>query len=143
MTKQYSMNSAPKIEDILDPSYFQSIEISFDWVKNITTRTEVEDASECTVVEYSTNTLTAEFSRNIASTGHKIMFQLTIKIPGEHSPLVFDATTRVSATELMDDGQHRILLTLVQYEEKSWKHFLETVENRQKEINNFFAMVKG
>jgi hypothetical protein len=137
------MNTAPKIDEILNPKDFQSLDIVFRWIKNITARTEINRPDSASLLSFDKNGLTIELDSGSGAVGHKLMFEIAVKEPGQKEHWSFDATAKILTVNKLDDGRQSYELLLVQFEEKSWQKLLNVYQRRQQEIIEFFKMVKG
>ena len=131
--------------DVFEPTAFQSMATAVTALKNITTRTEVEDLSMTSVVEVHDKGITIETHKAIGAKGHSLMIKIKTTAPSKGGTVTqpFEATASIKATETTADGSCRVDMDFVQYEERGWQRILSMYAARQEEIDQFLMMVKG
>lgn len=60
-----------------------------------------------------------------------------------HSKPILSITGKISSWAMVEDGNIRITIQLVQYEEKEWDRFLALFSSRQNEINAFLESMRS
>lgn len=136
-------------EEVFSPVQFKSINIRFKKIENLTTRTKVVDLVAVKISEYETKSFVIETPENCGAKGHSLMIEFEFVAP----PATFEskhgsrgtitATATIVGKSQLDDGFFRFDLNLVQFEEKSWQHFLDAFSARQDAINEFLKNTKG
>ncbi len=94
------------------------------------------------LLEFDENSVTLSLPKNSCAEGQNLSFELILERPGE-SMIRFDSTGKVLEVERSGDGSLRVKVELVQYDERAWREFLKTYENKQKQINEFIQAAKG
>lgn len=129
-------------EQILDPKDFVALKFSVSF-ENLTSRTKLSPES-ASLEEMGKSSVILGLPDNCCSTEHSVMIKISQIGPGAPAKATpFVATGKVTEIEAAADQRVRALISLVQYDEQSWKTFHAIFLNRQDEINKFIAAVKG
>lgn len=133
-----------EIEEILQASDFQSVRFSVQ-LQNLTSSTPLIEGSQISLLELDENKmLVLGVPRKSCNTGHHLSLDINRMDPNnDNNQNIFHTTAKVIALEDHGEGYARITVSLIQFEESKWHEFLNLQANRQDEINQFLATVKG
>lgn len=139
-----------------NPDDFRSVELTIVLI-NQSTKTQVRgnirsvgdlspDAEGDTVhpiqlIEFLEKGVSLEAPGRTCATGHLVMVEIHISNAKDLNLVSFSA--KVESTQKIDSERDAISLTLLQYDQKTWKQFVTLFANRQLEIQNFFEAAKG
>lgn len=143
-------------EDLLiDPNDFKSIRLDIS-LHNLTTKTKIEggkrviDALKTTkseeglhidLVEILDGFLTLETPAKIGAQGHTL--ELKIMTENRTPQVIVEVQGEIQVVEPLPDGRLQVVVQLVNPKDASWLKLLAMFSQRQEEIENFFAAVKG
>lgn len=126
---------------------FKSIEMKTTFV-NTTSRTSPPKGSEHdpVVVQLSDRSFALEVPAKTCAGGHNLMITIELKNVNREDfskKVRFVCTAKVVSMLPLPKDRERIIVNLMQFDEKSWNDFREVFEARQKEINQFLEACKG
>jgi hypothetical protein len=149
--------SNPKDETLINLNDFNSIEIQIQ-MKNESTQTAVgndgriygsktvkkkegEDLS-IRFIEIFEEGLVLEIPSNSCAEGH--ILNLTINtLRAKPVDIVVEVLGKVTEVEKLENNKDTIRVELTKYGRSRWRAFKQTFSGRQKEIEDFFAAVRG
>ena len=129
--------------DVFNPADFVSLRLGIS-LQNLTTRTTVTNSRKISIIEIGDRSLTFEMPMGSCNIQHSVLFEIS-KIDAKtkkFTPL-FKATGKVSDFEKLEDARVRVVVDMIQFDERGWNDFLSIFNNRQEEITQFLAAVKG
>ncbi len=117
---------------------FKSIELLIRLV-NQGSKTRVQ-SPDVSLVEVVAKGMVLDVPKNCCSQGHYLEVQLQAQ-QGDVS-VIFISTVKVDKYKDLFNGRRTISVSMVQYDEGSWKKFQKVFDRRQESINEFFDAVK-
>jgi hypothetical protein len=143
-------------EDLLiDPNDFKSIQLNVS-LHNVTTKTRIEDGKRVfdqmktskaeeglhiELIEILDGFLTLETPPKIGAQGH--LLELRISTENRNPQISVEVQGEIHLMETLPDGRLQIVVQLVNPKDASWLSLVALFSQRQEEIENFFAAVKG
>ncbi|OFZ78416.1 MAG: hypothetical protein A3K03_06020 [Bdellovibrionales bacterium RIFOXYD1_FULL_44_7] len=147
-------------EEIIRSDDFKSIEMNISIV-NTTTKTQIKNGMRIygqtqesvdedlsiKLIEFQEREMVLEAPANACAEGHNLIVNIVASAPSTAENnggiIEFSATAKVRLVEMPSKTRHSVTVTLIQYDESSYKSFCSLFSNRQQEIEAFFNAVKG
>lgn len=129
-------------EDLLNVSDFQSIELKVK-ITNTTAQTPIREQEKIKVIELLDAGIILQILRKSCSVGHHLALEIGMS-GGSCDGVEFRATGKVE--EIEDSGiekMDQITIKFLQFTEKDWSQIRSKLDDRQKEINQFFQAARG
>jgi hypothetical protein len=119
----------------VEPSNFRSLDVAVS-LQRYTSPQSSDYRFE--LLEIDNQFLTLDAPRTFCLPGHRVFLGMSMQ--GEPH---FTATSKVLTVEPISDGRARVQISLIQYDDKSWKTILTKVFSVQENISAQMKNIKG
>ncbi|MCM2278508.1 MAG: hypothetical protein NDJ89_10580 [Oligoflexia bacterium] len=128
-------------DELIRISDFESMRISVG-VQNTTTRTEVPADEKTELLEVRNRGVVLALPARSCSQGHNLMVRFS-GTSSSKEKFEFVSTAKVEKAQALEDGQDRVTLVFLQYDEAGWQKFCARFSDRQNEIEAFLKAARG
>lgn len=141
-TIQLPFDPSDNDEELLKTSDFQSLELKVK-ISNMTGQTPLRDQDQIKVIQFLEKGMILQVPKKSCSGGHHLAIE--IEMTGNPTKAVeFKATAKVEKVENSgSDKMDEITIKFLQFGEVAWNQIRNGLEDRQKEINQFFQAARG
>lgn len=130
--------------EFFNPSDFESVQLKIHF-QNTTSGSGALPPELVSLQEMTEDGLVLGVPNSSCNINHSVVIEIERRDPtDEGEPLRFHATGKIREVEKTDDkAVIRAAITMLQYDERTWKYFLSLNEESQQAVTRLFEQMRG